>query len=133
MIGLDTNVLVRFIVRDDEKQARAATRLIETQCAPEDPGLVSQIVLCELIWVLGQGYGYDRRTVASVIRRLLSVQELRVENAEAAWKALHHFEKGNADLADYLIGVANKSSKAETTYTFDRRAAQSDLFEFIGT
>jgi predicted nucleic-acid-binding protein len=131
VIGLDTNVLVRFIVRDDEKQARSATHLIERRCTAEDPGLVSQIVLCELAWVLDRGYGYDRKTVASVVRRLLSVQELRVENTETAWKALHRFEKGPSDLADCLIGLANKANKADTTYTFDRKAADGDLFQLV--
>lgn len=132
MIGLDTNVLVRFIVQDDKRQAEAATRLMERRCTSEDPGLVSSIVLCELAWVLDRGYGYDRRTVASVVRRLLTVQELKVENAEVAWNALHAFEEGGADLADYLIGVGNRKNKAETTYTFDRRAAAGDLFTLIG-
>ena len=83
-------------------------------------------MLCELSWVLARGYGYDRKTVAGVVRRLLSVQELRVENAEAAWRALHYYEKGGADLADYLIGIANRAGKAEATYTFDARAAASE-------
>ena len=52
MIGLDTNVLVRYIVRDDDEQAEAATRLIESKCTADNPGLVSSIVMCELAWVL---------------------------------------------------------------------------------
>ena len=131
MIGLDTNVLVRFIVRDDEKQARAATRLIEGKCTAEDPGLVCHIVLCELGWVLERGYGYDRKTVASVIHRMLTVRELHVEGAEIAWKALHRFETGNADFADYVIGVTHKEHKAEVTYTFDNRAGATDLFQRV--
>lgn len=131
MIGLDTNVLVRFVVRDDEKQARAATRLIEARCTPDDPGLVSQTVLCELAWVLDRGYGYDRKAVIAVIRRVLSVRELQVENADAAWQALGRFEQGQADFADALIGVSNRANKAETTYTFDRRAVDNDLFRLV--
>ncbi len=131
MIGLDTNVLVRYIVRDDEKQAQAATRLIESRCTSHEPGVVNPIVLCELAWVLSQGYGYDRKTIAQVLRKILSVQELRVENAESAWRALRLFEQGNADFADYLIGVSNREATAEVTYTFDRRAAESDLFRLV--
>jgi predicted nucleic-acid-binding protein len=128
VIGLDTNVLIRYIVRDDSRQAGAATRLIEAECTPENPGLINPIVLCELVWVLTRGYGYDRLTTARVIRRLLSVQELRVTGAETAWRALRLYEKGQADLADYLIGISNQEAKASVTYTFDQRAAEADLF-----
>ena len=133
MIGLDTNVLIRYIVRDDQRQAEAATRLIESQCTPEDPGLIHPIVLCELVWVLIWGYGYDRRMVAGVVRRILSVRELRVDGAESAWRAIRLYEQGKADFADYLIGLSNQDKKAETTYTFDRTAAKSGLFKMVPT
>jgi predicted nucleic-acid-binding protein len=131
MIGLDTNVLVRYIVRDDEKQSEAATRLIESRCTADNPGLVSSIVLCELAWVLTQGYGYGRDMACRVIRRVLSVQELQVEDAEMSWRAVRLFEQGKAGFADYLIGVSNRENKAEVTYTFDAKAAESDLFKLI--
>jgi predicted nucleic-acid-binding protein len=133
VIGLDTNVLIRYIVRDDPGQAKAATRLIESECTSDNPGLINPIVLCELVWVLTRGYGYDRLIAARVIRRLLSVQELRVSGAESAWRALRHFEQGKADFADYLIGVSNQEGKASVTYTFDQRAAESDLFRMVPT
>lgn len=131
MIGLDMNVLIRYIVRDDPVQAEAATRLVESECTPGTPGLINPIVLCELVWVLTRGYGYDRLTATRVIRRLLSVQELRVLGAESAWRALRLFEQGKADFADYLIGVSNQEGKASVTYTFDQRAAESDLFRVV--
>lgn len=52
MIGLDTNALVRYVVRDDAQQTAAATRLIESSCKTNDPGLIALVVLCELVWVL---------------------------------------------------------------------------------
>ncbi len=131
MIGLDTNVLARYIVRDEKKQAEAATRLIESRCTPDDPGFINLIVLSELGWVLTRGYGYSRRMVAGVMRRILSVQELQVEKAELAWKAVRLFEEGKADFADYLIGITNREQKAEVTYTFDLRAADSDFFAAV--
>jgi predicted nucleic-acid-binding protein len=128
VIGLDSNVLIRYIVRDDIDQAEAASRLVESECTDENPGLINPIVLCELVWVLTRGYGYDRKTVTRVIRRILSVQELRVAGAESAWRALRHYEQGKADFTDYLVGVSNQDDKAAVTYTFDQRAADSDLF-----
>jgi predicted nucleic-acid-binding protein len=131
LIGLDTNVLIRYIVRDDQRQAAAATGLIESRCTPDDPGLINRIVLCELVWVLSRGYGYDRQMVAGVVRRILSVQEFRVDGAESAWRAVKLFEQGKADFADYLIGLSNNDEKAEGTYTFDRTAGESGLFKMV--
>lgn len=128
MIGLDTNVLIRYIVRDDPRQTEAASRLIETRCTPENPGLINPVVLCEIVWVLTRGYGYDRITTARVIHRILSVREIQVNRAELAWKALRLFELGKADFSDYLIGLTNQREKADTTFTFDLRAAESELF-----
>ena len=131
MIGLDTNVLVRYIVRDDEKQSAAATRLIEAKCTTDNPGRVSSLVLCELAWVLTRGYGYSRAMVGRVIRRILSVQELQAERPELAWQAVRLFEQGRADFADFLIGLSNRENKAEVTYTFDTKAVESDLFQIV--
>jgi predicted nucleic-acid-binding protein len=131
LIGLDTNVLIRYIVRDDHRQAEAATRLIESKCTDEDPGIISPIVLCELVWVLCRGYGYQRPVVAKVVRRLLSVKELRVTGAESAWRAIRLYDQGQADFADYMIGLSNQGEKTETTYTFDRTAAENDLFKIV--
>lgn len=58
MTGLDTNVLVRYIVQDDPKQSKLATECIEQRCTSESPGFVNLVVLCELTWVLARGYGY---------------------------------------------------------------------------
>lgn len=99
MIGLDTNVLIRYIVRDDDDQAVAATRLIESKCTPGKPGHISSIVLCEVAWVLSRGYKFDRQMVTDVLRGILSVRELQVQDAEIAWKALGLFETGKADFA----------------------------------
>lgn len=133
MIGLDTNVLVRYIVRDDQQQTETATRLIESKCTPEDPGFINLIVLCKLVWVLSRGYEYDRPMVARVIRRILSVQELQVDDAELAWRAIRLYGQGKADFADYLIGLSTQRENAVVTYTFDRKAAESDLFKMVPT
>jgi predicted nucleic-acid-binding protein len=132
MIGLDTNVLVRYLVRDDARQAASATRVIESLCHPEDPGVVTLVVLCELVWVLDRGYGYERASIAGVLRRILSADDLHVEHSELAWQSLNLYEEGEADFADYLIGLCGRAQKAEITYTFDRRAAKSPLFRILG-
>lgn len=131
MIGLDTNVLVRYLVRDEPRQTRAATRLLETSCTVETPGFVSLVVLCELVWVLERAYGYPRAQVAAVLRGLLSADDLAVERSELAWQALNAFEEGPADFADFVIGLSAREARAEATVTFDRRAGASPLFRLL--
>ncbi|MFA6958655.1 MAG: type II toxin-antitoxin system VapC family toxin [Thermoanaerobaculia bacterium] len=128
MIGIDTNVLVRYIVHDDAADARVATKVIEHDCSADDPGYVSLVVLCELAWVLDRGYGYERAQIGQVIQGILSVTELEVESRDLAWEALRRFESHRADFADYVIGLVSKKAGAATTVTFDRRAADGDLF-----
>ena len=124
MIGLDTNILIRYIVQDDPKQAKRATELIESVCTADEPGFINLIVICEICWVLSNGYKYDKETVSAVVRNILTSAELAIEESETVWKALSAYEKGNAGLADYIIGIHNQTKHASTTYTFDRKAAK---------
>lgn len=124
MIGLDTNILVRYIVQDDAAQAAAATALIEGECSAETPGRVDGIVLCELVWVLESAYGYSRATVAEVLRTILTSAELRVEAPDMAWSALRSYQSGGAGFADCLIGLRNRQAGCGTTATFDKRAGR---------
>jgi predicted nucleic-acid-binding protein len=133
MIGLDTNVLVRYIVRDDTKQTALATKLIEARCKANDPGSVTLVVLCELVWVLNCGYRYERSAIVDVIRRILSADDLQVERSDLAWQALNLYEQEKADFADYVIGLCNRENKAEATYTFDRHTAGCDLFKTLAS
>lgn len=124
MIGVDTNVLVRYIVQDDPVQAVAATELLEKACSAEAPGWVDGVVLCELVWVLESAYGYPRATVSDVLQTLLTSAELRVENPDLAWSALRGYRSGGAGYADRLIGLRNRQAGCEATVTFDKRAAR---------
>ncbi|MBI4987215.1 MAG: type II toxin-antitoxin system VapC family toxin [Rhodocyclales bacterium] len=132
MIGLDTNVLLRYIVRDDAAQAKAASRLIEGRCSKDAPGHVSHVVLAELAWVLGRGYGYAKAEVVKVLAAILSSAELKVQESALAWAALRAFQAGRADFADYLIGAVNASCGCETTCTLDKRAAKSGWHSLAG-
>ncbi len=132
MIGLDTNVLVRYIVQDDAEQARAAAYLIEGRCTAQAPGYVSVPVLVELVWVLTAAYRYEKPVVAAVIRQVLLTAEFLVEDREAAWAALREFETAGVDFADGLIAHRNHARGCAQTYTFDRRAAAgSRLFSLV--
>jgi predicted nucleic-acid-binding protein len=131
VIGLDTNVLVRYIVRDDPRQAAIATRIVESMCRKNDPGIVPAIVLCELVWVLNRGYGYGRADIVKVLRFILGADDLHVESSDLVWQALNTYEREKADFSDYLIGLMNRHLKAEVTYTFDRLTAGNALFHVL--
>lgn len=131
MIGLDTNVLVRYITQDDTKQAARAGALIEGRCTAESPGWINAVVACELVWVLEGAYGYPRDTVARVLRQILGTAELSVESPQLVWAALRAYEQGGADFADYLIGAGNHAAGCAATCTFDKRAAKSIWHELV--
>ncbi len=131
MIGLDTNVLVRYIVQDEPRQAAAAVRLIEGGCTAQSPGYVSVLVLVELAWVLTTAYRHGRVLVAAVVRQILRTAELTVEDRDIVLAALREFESGGADFADYLIAHRNHTRGCPSTYTFDRRAARGRHFALV--
>lgn len=124
MIGLDTNVLVRYVTGDDPVQTEQAARLIETRCTPGEPGFIDRVVLCELVCVLSRGHGYERADVARVVAELLASRDLRIEDAEPVAAALRSFERRGIDFTDALIGEVNLAHGCEATATFERRAAK---------
>jgi predicted nucleic-acid-binding protein len=125
VIGLDTNVLVRYLAQDDPRQSSAASRLIES-LTPENPGLLTTVVLAETSWVMEDVYGASRQKIAEIVEGLLQTRTLVVQDAEQCWQALSRFRTGSADFADYLIERTCTALGAETTYTFDRKAARRD-------
>lgn len=124
MIGLDSNVLVRYLTQDDPKQSATATRLIEEDLSADNPGFINLIVVCEVVWVLGSVYGLDERSLDSIVDRLLTARELRVEQAQLVRRALSIKAGASAGLADILIGLVNDSHGTTETVSFDKRAGQ---------
>ena len=121
MIGLDTNVLVRYLIQDDPEQADRATRLIEGQCTAKTPGRITQVVLCELVWVLTRAYGYSKLQVIGVLDQILVTAEFEVEQEALSRKALDAYQEGKADFSDYIVALNNQAAGCETTFTFDTR------------
>lgn len=128
MIAVDTNVIARYVVRDDPRHAARVDRFFETR-TPGDPAFISGIVLIELVWVLRNGYKYDRETVGDVIERILATNEFLVEDHDAAVAALATYRTSTADYADCLMGLLNRDLGCETTVTFDIDAAALPEFQ----
>jgi predicted nucleic-acid-binding protein len=131
MIGIDTNILIRYLVQDDEKQSGLASRLLEGMLNDKKQGLVGSVVLCELVWVLRRAYGYGKDQVVEVLRFLLSSTDLVVDRIDDAWRALREYESGSADFSDYYIGQMNRTLQAETTYTLDQKAGKGKHFTLL--
>ncbi|MEQ9230597.1 MAG: type II toxin-antitoxin system VapC family toxin [Cyclobacteriaceae bacterium] len=121
MIGIDTNVLVRYIVQDHQVQSKKATEFIES-LTPKTSGFISSIVLCELNWVLKSAYGIDKNKRIAVIDTILSTSVFEIEDMTASMKALRSYENGKADYSDYLIREVMLDAGCETIMTFDKAA-----------
>jgi predicted nucleic-acid-binding protein len=131
MIGIDTNILVRYIVQDDERQALLAAQLLEEGLGDKNKGLVGAVVLCELVWVLRRAYGYEKVQVCNVLRMILASADLVVDRLDDAQRALREYEQGNADFSDYFIGQMNRTLKAKATYTLDQKAGKGKHFTLL--
>lgn len=127
MIGIDTNVLVRYIAQDDLSQSARATRFIENECSASAPGFIGLIVLVEVVWVSESCYSATRGEIAEIVRRILSIKQLVVQDAEIAWKALRLFESGKADFADYLIERSANTAGCARVMSFDKQAAKAGM------
>jgi predicted nucleic-acid-binding protein len=131
VIGVDTNVLLRLLVVDDEKQTEAAARYLQSHCSRDEPALLSDIVLIECAWVLDGVYEYTRAQIGDALDGLLATAQLRAANASGVATALQRFRAGTADFADCLLGVNNLSSGCDYTVTFDRQASKLTEFELL--
>ncbi|WLH31626.1 PIN domain-containing protein [Pseudomonas canadensis] len=124
MIGLDTNVLVRYVTQDDPVQSAKASELIES-LTTASPGFVSLVSILELVWVLQSCYQSAKSDVVMVLETLLRIRELTVEHAEIIWQALRKFVANKADFADCLIERCAHAAGCEYTATFDLNAIKT--------
>ena len=105
MIGLDTNVLVRYLTQDDPVQAREATELIERRLSEQNPGYISVVAMIETALVLERAYHLGATNIAAAIERILQVAELIVEDEREVFVAMVALKAGRGSFADALIGA----------------------------
>lgn len=123
MIGLDTNVLVRYLAQDDSKQAGAATRLLGSLSAAS-PGFVSQVVFTETVWVLQSRYDADAAQISQVVETLLRTEGIRVERADVVWQAPRRFRQNRGDFTEALVAEIAHAAGCQQIYSFDRGAVK---------
>ncbi len=131
MIGLDTNTLVRYLLRDDDKQALRLAARLDDEIESGHTLLINDIVLVELVWVLKNRYGFDKKALTAVVERFLESPNFEFENRDVTLAAIALFKSNKAGLSDCLIGTKNKRLGCETTLTFDRDAAKIGTFNAI--
>jgi predicted nucleic-acid-binding protein len=127
VIGLDTNVLLRYLLEDDTAQAARAARELER----DERFLVDGIVLCELVWVLEAAYGFSRNDVVLALERIVSTAQFEIESKDLVLAALADFRRSTADFSDCLIGRRNRSAGAAETVTFDRSLKSLEGFRLL--
>ena len=128
MVGLDTNVIVRYVMQDDERQSAVANRIIDEELTPANKGFVTTVVLCEVLWVLTRSYGRKREGIADFLDAFLDSDTLEFEHSECVMQAYRDSKVASADFADCLIGHVNRKHGTSTTLAFDRDASRLEYF-----
>ena len=131
MIGLDTNILVRYITQDNPEQSRIANAEIEKVLAAGEMFFIADIVMCELIWVLETAYEYDRREILPILDSILRTKQFQFENKDLLWKSLADYRNKKGDFADHLIGQAGHKAGCRETLTFDEGLRNNPLFRVL--
>ena len=130
MIGLDTNVLVRYFAQDDPKQSWTATEIIEG-LTESDQGFVSLVTIIETVWVLTRVYELSTADVARAVERMLQADTLTVQNEQEIFAAVIALRTGRGTFADALIGALSTWAGCTSTLTFDQKAARWGGFTLL--
>jgi predicted nucleic-acid-binding protein len=129
MIGLDTNVLVRYLTQDDPVQSRKATELIEGRLSERNPGFVSIVAMVETVWVLERAYGLASQVVAEAVERMLQIDVLMVEHEQEVFTAMVALKEGHGSFSDAVIAALGAKAGCAHTVTFDRKAMRLAGFQ----
>jgi predicted nucleic-acid-binding protein len=128
MIGLDTNVLVRYLTQDDPAQSKKVNALVSDAMTHRRRLHLDGIVLCELVWVLRGAYKLDKSIVVDALDRILDSAQFSIDDRDAAAHALAAYRAESGDFSDYLLGYRNHKAGCDRTVTFDRSLKKSPLF-----
>jgi len=133
MKGLDTNVLVRYLTQDHQKQARSAAKEIEEAAAKGEKLVIQPIVLCELVWVLESAYDFGKAQIVAVLDSIMITAQFEIVDKDTVWQALNDYHKEKGDFSDYYIGRSSEKAGANVTLTFDKSLKDNKRFILIGS
>ena len=131
MIGLDTNVILRYLLQDDPKQARQANQIVDRQLSEQTPGFISLVTVLEIVWVMRSLLKQNPSQIASHLENLLVADSLEVQNEQQVFEAVFALKRGTGEFEDALIGALNAWAGCFRTLTFDRKAARLPHFQGI--
>ena len=124
MIGLDTNVLLRYLLQDDPKQTRQANQIFDQHLSEQNPGFISLVAVLETVWVMRSLLKQTSSQIASHLENLLAADTLEVQNEQQVFDAAFALKHGTGDFEDALIGALNAWAGCSHTLTFDRTAGR---------
>ena len=131
MIALDTNVVVRYLVGDDPGQARQAERIVKEARSSDETAYLSQIVLCELVWVLSGAYGAAKKDILYTLNLLSDDPGFICDDPLRVRRAIDRYAQGSADFSDYLLAEAAADAGAGVTFTFDKALRDEPGFSLV--
>lgn len=131
MIGLDTNVILRFLLQDDPTQTPQVNQILESQLSESKPGFINVATVLEVVWVLRSLLKQTPAQIATLIENLLTSDSLEVHNEQQVFEAAFALKRGTGEFEDALIGALNSWSGCSHTLTFDRGAAKLPYFKEI--
>jgi predicted nucleic-acid-binding protein len=129
VIGLDTNILVRYLAQDDPVQSPKATEIIERRLTEENPGFLSIVAMVETVWVLDRAYGLARDEIAATVERMLQTDVLVVESEQEIFAAMIALRDGHGSFSDAVIAALGAKAGCSFTLTFDRKALRLPGFQ----
>ncbi|MGI9277756.1 MAG: PIN domain-containing protein [Endozoicomonas sp.] len=127
MIGLDTNIIVRYIVQGDPDQCRKVNDLMENRLSAREPGFITLVALIEVIWVLESSYCQAKSVILKVLRSLLATRQLMIERADIIHKVSSLFEAAHADFSDAVTYLLTQDSGCSDCFTFDKKARRMGI------
>ena len=131
MMGLDTNVLIRYLTQDDPVQSAKATEIIERRLTAKNPGFVSVVAMVEIVWVLDRAYSLTTKEISSVVERMLQIEVLTIENEQQVFSAMVALKQGRGSFSDALIAELGVRAGCARTLTFDQKALRLPSFEIV--
>lgn len=129
MIGLDTNIIVRYFALDDPVQSRMASEIIERRSSEDEPGFISLVTMVETVWVLSRIYGLSGEETAGIVELMLQADSISIQNEREVFTAMVALKSGQAAFADALIAALGTWAGCPATLTFDKKAARLKGFE----
>jgi predicted nucleic-acid-binding protein len=129
LIGIETNILVRYLAQDDPVQSPRATQIIEQLLTEDSPGFISLVTIAETVWVLDRIYGMSEVEIASAVERMLQADALLIQNEQEVFTAMIAFKTRAASFSDALIAALGSWAGCSSTLTFDRKVARVKDFE----